>query len=181
MLAWRDGYDPRARCRSDLYWSDRTSNSSRLRLSPLVPRPIPIPPRQHYHLPQPFPLVFSFKSLTRSLRHALRGIVTTAHEEHSFRVQLVAGLAVVVLMWIFQISAAERAILALAVAFVLVLELLNSVVERFVDVVKPRVHHYAMVIKDIMAGAVLISSLGAILVGVAILGPHVISLLQRVL
>jgi diacylglycerol kinase len=59
-----------------------------------------------------------------------------------------------------------------------VLELLNSVVERFVDVVKPRIHHYAMDIKDIMAAAVFVASLGALIVGIVILGPHVFVIIR---
>lgn len=125
-----------------------------------------------------FSYMFSLSSFFRSFRHAWRGLVHTAREEQSFRIQIVVGILVLVGMWIFQISATDRAILALAVAFVLVLELLNSVVERFVDVVKPRIHHYAMDIKDIMAGAVFVASLGALIVGIVILGPHVIAIIR---
>ena len=124
--------------------------------------------------------MFSITTLKKSLGHAWHGIKVTAREEHSFRVQIAVSILVFVGMWIFPISAGERGILALAGVFVLVLELLNSALERFVDVIKPVVHHYAKDIKDIMAGAVLVSSLGAGLIGVAILGPNILNLFLAV-
>ena len=58
-------------------------------------------------------------------------------------------------------------------AFTLVLELLNGAVERLVDLFKPRMHAYAEQIKDMMAGAVLVSSIGALIVGILVFWPHV--------
>ena len=55
---------------------------------------------------------------------------------------------------------------------VLVLELLNSSIERLVDVVKPRLHEYAGDIKDIMAAAVLLASLAAAAIGIVIFWPY---------
>ena len=59
---------------------------------------------------------------------------------------------------------------------VLVLEIINTVFERVTDVLKPRVHPYAGAMKDLMAGAVFITSVGAAAVGVFILGPHILDL-----
>jgi diacylglycerol kinase len=53
-----------------------------------------------------------------------------------------------------------------------VLELLNSIIERFVDMVKPRVHEYARVIKDLSAAAVLIMAITAVILAVLIFWPH---------
>lgn len=119
-------------------------------------------------------------SLLQSFRHALRGISTAFRTERSFRVQVIAGLLVLALLTMLPLEAWERAILVLVVTLVLVLELVNSSLERLVDLAKPRLHAYAGEIKDVMAGSVLVASIGAIVLGFIILGPHIITFLRRV-
>jgi diacylglycerol kinase len=109
----------------------------------------------------------------RSLRFAVKGIMTLAREEQSFRLQLFAAAALTVLIFVFKLSRAETALLVVVAAMTLVLELLNGAVERLVDLFKPRMHEYAEQIKDMMAGAVLVSSIGALLAGVLVFWPHV--------
>lgn len=83
-------------------------------------------------------------------------------------------------MALIPLSTLERVILLLAIASVLVLELLNSMIERLVDLVKPRLHGYVRDIKDLMAAAVLVASLFALAVGSIIFFPHVLLLVSRV-
>jgi diacylglycerol kinase len=81
---------------------------------------------------------------------------------------------------ILPLAAWERVVLLLAIVAVLVLELLNSAVERLVDLMKPRLHEYVADIKDLMAGAVLLAAFFSVIVGVLILWPHVATVLKRV-
>lgn len=118
--------------------------------------------------------MFSLSRLIRSFRYALRGVVHVFREEQSFRVQIVAGLLVLILALYFHVKVWEAVALLLVTMMVLVLELINSVFERMVDVLKPRMHPYVETIKDIMAAVVLISSIGAVLVGILILGPYLV-------
>jgi diacylglycerol kinase len=78
----------------------------------------------------------------------------------------------------FNVKVWEGVALMLVVIIVLVLELINSVFERVIDILKPRMHPYVETIKDIMAAVVLISSIGAVLIGVLILGPYVGTMLN---
>jgi len=78
----------------------------------------------------------------------------------------------------FNVKVWEGVALMLVVIIVLVLELINSVFERVIDILKPRMHPYVETIKDIMAAVVLISSIGAVLIGVLILGPYVVAMLN---
>lgn len=109
----------------------------------------------------------------RSLRFAWKGITTMARDEQSFRIQLIVVALLVPLDLLFQLSRPETALLVVVAAFTLVLELLNGAVERLVDLFKPRIHDYAEQIKDMMAGAVLVFSVGALLVGILVFWPHV--------
>ena len=118
--------------------------------------------------------------LGRSISHAWRGLVLAFRTERSFRIQIGAGLVVVVLIIILPFRDWERVILLLATACVLVLELLNSMVERLVDLVKPRLNAYVHDIKDLMAAAVFVASVFALVIGLLILWPHAITLAGRV-
>ncbi|MEY4722667.1 MAG: diacylglycerol kinase, diacylglycerol kinase [Candidatus Parcubacteria bacterium] len=111
-------------------------------------------------------------AIAKSFVYATRGIVKVFQEERNFRIQAWTGAAVVVLMFTLDLSVSEKALLSLAIAFVLVLELLNSVLERVVDILKPRIHHYVEDVKDMMAGAVLVASVAAAFIGFLVFWPH---------
>lgn len=81
---------------------------------------------------------------------------------------------------LFPLHSWERVILLLATVAVLVLELLNSMVERLADLVKPRMHGYVHDIKDLMAAAVFLTALFALAIGVFIIWPHAGEFLRRV-
>lgn len=121
-----------------------------------------------------------FRGVMQSLSHAWRGLVLAFRTERSFRVQIGAGLVLVILLVILPFHAWERVLLLLAMASVLVLELLNSTVERLVDLVKPRLSGYVRDIKDLMAAAVLVASLFALVIGLIILWPYMSQLAARV-
>ncbi|MEO5928074.1 MAG: diacylglycerol kinase family protein [Patescibacteria group bacterium] len=121
-----------------------------------------------------------FRSIVASFRHASRGLLLAYRTERSFRIQLVVGLIVMVATILLPLKQWERVVLLLAIAGVLVLELLNSSLERLVDLLKPRLHEYVADIKDLMAGAVLLSAVFAALLGILILWPYVGTVLARV-
>lgn len=108
----------------------------------------------------------------KSFRYAFRGLKYMLKNEQSFQIQILIGFLVVILMFIFSIRGWEKVALFLVIFLVLVMELINTIFERVVDILKPRVHPYAQLIKDIMAAAVLISSIGAIVVGITIFYPY---------
>jgi len=110
----------------------------------------------------------------RSIRHAFRGLARVASTEQNFRIQLVAAGVVVVAMVVLRLAPLEMAFLTLAIALVLVLELLNSIFERMADMLKPRLHDLVKDVKDIMAGAVLVAALGAVVIGFLIFWPHIV-------
>ena len=109
----------------------------------------------------------------RSLKHALRGLVYVLRYEKNFQNQVIISAAVVAGMLYFNLTRGERVILFLVIMEVLVMELLNTVVERVVDILKPRVHPYARLIKDLMASTVLVSAILALVIGIIIFLPHI--------
>jgi diacylglycerol kinase len=113
-----------------------------------------------------------FKRLGKSFVDAGRGLKLVFESEANFRVQIIAGLAALVLSVIFPLLRWERILLILLVFLVLVMEIVNTAVEYISDLLKPRLYHYVGVVKDIMAGAVFLTSLLALTIGLIIFWPH---------
>jgi len=102
---------------------------------------------------------------------AWNGIKEIIKSEYNFRVHLVAAIFVIGAGFIFRITFIEWAILLLTIGFVLVTEAVNSVIEKMMDYLKPDIHPAAKVIKDVSAGAVLISAMIAVGIGLLIFLP----------
>jgi len=73
------------------------------------------------------------------------------------------------------------AIIVLTAAVVFAAELFNTAVEVVVDLVSPLEHPLAKTSKDVAAGAVLLSALAAVFVGILVLGPPLLLKLQALL
>ncbi len=108
----------------------------------------------------------------RSLRHALRGLGDVFRAEQSFRLQVLVTLAVIVGAVVFRLEWWEFFLLFLLCGAVLVLEIVNSILERLADAVHPRLSPMVREVKDMMAGAVLLTSMVALTVGLIIFYPH---------
>lgn len=119
-------------------------------------------------------------SFKNSLKHAMRGLRLAYKTEKSFRLQILASLVLLLIIFVLPLFTWERALLLLVAMIVLVLELLNSSVERLVDLIKPQLHEHAGEIKDVMAGAVLLASGFSILFAAIILIPRLIAIMNRV-
>lgn len=106
--------------------------------------------------------------------HAFKGIKYVFLNERNFQIETTVGLLALFAMYFFETEYFEKIIVVLMVLWVLVLELINTAVERLVDMLKPRIHPYARVIKDMMASAVLISATVSALIGLTIFVPYVL-------
>ena len=111
--------------------------------------------------------------LFKSFKYAIRGLVKVFKEEQNLRVQLLAGIIALILAQYFQIKAIEWCILIIIILIVLLMEIINSAVERITDVLKPRINTYVKEIKDIMAAAVMLASIFAVIIGAIIFWPYI--------
>lgn len=108
----------------------------------------------------------------KSLRYAIRGLAYALRNEKNFQMEVFAAFVVIVAMIYFQVTRAEMVVLILVIMGVLLAELMNTVMERVVDILKPRVHPYAKLIKDLMAAGVLLVSILALVIGIIIFYPY---------
>jgi undecaprenol kinase len=124
-------------------------------------------------------MFFNIKRFFRSLKCASRGLISVYKTEQNFRFQVLIATVVIILILILGLNKKEAVLLILMISMVLVMELINSVFEKISDMMKPRIHVYAKLIKDIMSGAVLITALMSLIVGLIIFIPYFIKLLNH--
>lgn len=120
-----------------------------------------------------------FHGLIASFRAAWRGLLLAFKGERTFRVMTATGLLVVAVVAVLPLKGWERAVLLLSTGAVLVLELLNSLVERLADLLKPRLSAAVAEVKDLAAAAVLTASISTAVVALIILAPHLETLLHQ--
>ncbi len=110
----------------------------------------------------------------RSIPFALNGISSTAKTENNFKIHLVATIGVIVLGIVKNLSKSDWLWIFSAIALVVLTELLNTAIESIVDLVSPSHHPLAGKAKDAAAGAVLVASIYAVIVGYFVfLGPFI--------
>ncbi|MFA5158408.1 MAG: diacylglycerol kinase family protein [Patescibacteria group bacterium] len=115
---------------------------------------------------------FSLVKLFNSFMYASRGIVNLLRSEQNARIHLVYAIVVAVLAYIFSISRLEAIILFFAVVLVIAMEVINTAMEKMLDIVKPESSKSVEFIKDSMAGAVLIASIIALVVTILVFLPY---------
>jgi diacylglycerol kinase len=110
-------------------------------------------------------------SRLHAFRHAFHGWQHVLRTQRNAWIHsVVATLVVLVGLWL-QISPRDWAVLVLTITMVFTAEFINTAIEAVVDLASPVHHPLAKVGKDVGAGAVLISALAAVLIGLLILGP----------
>ena len=109
------------------------------------------------------------KSFLGSFKNAFKGIRSAVRRERNFRIQIFISILVVAICIFFQISTELFVMVTFAIFFVLAMELVNTAVEAVVDLVcKNNPHPLAKIAKDASAGAVLLASFFAVVVGVIV-------------
>jgi len=112
-----------------------------------------------------------------SFYYAFRGIGSAFRQEHNLWIQAFMAAAAIALGFILHISSLEWLIIILVIASVFVSEFFNSAIESLVDLCSPGFDEKAGRIKDIAAGAVLVTALGALVAGLIIFIPKLVALL----
>lgn len=119
---------------------------------------------------------FSIIARARSFNHAFRGIGIIFKTQHNAWVHLLVGVVVLVLGIWLDISHLEWGLIVIAIFAVLAAEGFNTALEIDIDLTSPDEHPYARDTKDVAAGAVLLTVIGAVIVGLIIFLPKILSI-----
>ncbi len=112
----------------------------------------------------------SIKKFLNSFKYAFSGIKKVAKEEQNFRFHLFATLVVLFSsIFIFNFSYIELAITIICISIVLTTEVINTAIENTWNHLEPNHHPVVKSVKDMMAGAVMISSIGSAIVWILLI------------
>ncbi len=120
---------------------------------------------------------FSFRQRLHSFRFAFRGILLMVKTQHNFWIHLSLAALVIIAGFFFRIRLTEWMLVIFAIGMVLSAETFNSAIEQLTDIASPDFHPTAGRVKDIAAGAVLLSAIAAAFIGLLIFVPKIMAIL----
>lgn len=107
--------------------------------------------------------------LTKTFENAIRGIVYCLKNERNMRIHVVVAFYVILLSFFLGLSSIERALIFATISAVLSAEMFNTAIERIVDLIVADYNSIIKIIKDIAAGAVFITTVFAVGLGLILL------------
>lgn len=119
---------------------------------------------------------FNIIDRIKSFDFALQGIKTFFVTQHNSWIHLLATILAVTLGYFLNLSSVEWLFVITAIAIVFITEVLNTAIEFLCDKLTTDFDPTIKKVKDISAGAVLIASIMALLIGLIIFVPKVINL-----
>ncbi|MFA5353589.1 MAG: diacylglycerol kinase [Thermodesulfovibrionales bacterium] len=119
------------------------------------------------------------KRWVKSANNAIEGILHAARSERHIRYHFYTTVIVLTGSILLGINRSDFAIIVIAVVLVILAEMVNSAIEYIVDLVSPQYSEEARIIKDVAAGAVLITAVGAAVLGYITLAPYVKDVAER--
>jgi undecaprenol kinase len=108
-----------------------------------------------------------------SFTFAISGIFHAIRNERNMKIHSVVAIIVIILSWIYDVSAIEWMFISFAICGVLALELVNTALERVVDLITKDFHPLAKQAKDVAAGAVLLYAILSVVIGCIIFLPKI--------
>ena len=112
-----------------------------------------------------------------SVKNCLDGISYVTKNEKNFKREIALGIIALTLSYILKIDKIEFIIVLTMICLVLTTEITNTAIERAVDLVTKEYHELARIAKDVSAGSVLVTSIFALIIGIIIFIPKIITLL----
>lgn len=116
--------------------------------------------------------MFDLIRLGKSFKYAFKGLFSLIQKEQNFRLHIIAAIVVIFLGIYFEIKLWQWALIVLAIAGIFILEMLNTVLERMIDMFQPRIHHYVEEIKDIMSAVVLVAAVASAGIALIVFLPY---------
>ncbi len=114
-----------------------------------------------------------FHRLLKSFQYAFEGIVFTVKTQRNMKIHVFATILVVFVSIWLQITSRDWVIILSTVTFVLVAEMINTAIEKMVDLITEKPHPYAKIAKDVAAGAVFLAASLSVIVGILIFYPYI--------
>jgi diacylglycerol kinase len=115
----------------------------------------------------------------KSFKYAFKGIVTLFLTQPNAKIHAFIAVSAITLAFVFQFSLLKWILLSLTITMVLAAEAFNTSLEFLTDLVSPDYHPLAGKAKDVAAAAVLITAIGAVVVGFCLFLPPILEWIKQ--
>lgn len=112
----------------------------------------------------------------RSFGYAYQGVISLFRSENNAKIHLIIGSVAVIAGLALGLSAVEWCVLIIQIALVLAAEAFNTAIEKLCDVVSPDTHPVIGSVKDIAAGAVLLTAIAAVITALLLFAPKLLAM-----
>lgn len=114
----------------------------------------------------------------KSFGYAWEGLRYVFKHDQNIRIHFLVGILVIIFSLALDVNPFEMGILGIMIILVIVTEMINSTMEKIVDLITKEHHEEARIAKDVSSGMVLLTAIGSVIVGILIFLPHILKLLQ---
>lgn len=114
--------------------------------------------------------------IIKSFPFAFQGLKTALKDEPNFKIHLTFALIAIILGFLLKLTGLEWLLLITTIAFVIIMELVNTSLESIVNLVSPEIKDAARKAKDVGAAAVLVSAIFSVAVGLLLFLPKILKL-----
>ncbi len=109
---------------------------------------------------------------TISFRSAFAGVAWAVGTQPNFRVHILLSLSVIFLGWIVGITRMEWVVIVFTIVLGLTAEMINTAIESMTDLITKEWRQEAKIAKDVAAGMMLTTAVGAVIVALIVFGPY---------
>ena len=113
-----------------------------------------------------------------SFGFALAGIVHAFRDNRNIRIHTIIAVLVLSASFLLGLTKIEKLILLMVIVLVITSEMINTALEEMTDLITDEHRQEAKAAKDVAAGMVLVTSIGAVIVGIVIFVPYILKLIQ---
>jgi undecaprenol kinase/diacylglycerol kinase (ATP) len=118
------------------------------------------------------------KTFFNAMLFALQGMKQFFSHDRNGQIQIVIGTTAITLGFTVSLTSFQWLLVLFCIGLVISLEMINSAIERFCDLVTTDFHSGIKIIKDVAAGAVLVASITSLIIGLIIFIPALVQFLN---
>ena len=116
----------------------------------------------------------------KSFLNAFRGVLMMIKTERNFQIELLAFFVNLFLIFYFKLNYTDAALVLMASFAVLGAEIFNTAIEKICDIIQPDFDKRIGFIKDIAAGAVVLTAIASVIVGILVYGKYVVRFMKTI-
>jgi diacylglycerol kinase len=118
------------------------------------------------------------KRLYKSFSYAFEGISHALNNDQNLIIHFIVATLVIIASIVFEVTPFEMGLLGLTILLVIATEMINTAIEKMVDLITKEHRMEAKIAKDVSSGMVLITAIGSVVIGILVFAPYINDLLK---